>query len=215
MSAVTRRESGRPQRTQKPGQEATAIVEDAGPKASSPSMMLTNLSVHPVRPADFGYLTALIEDITDIGQLLETPAAFGLTDDIFDTARLVNAGIKPLTPGLWLLTATISRATDPTKSSRDTYVDTETGNHSDCSASDDASRSSGTAYSIHHCPSEIETDIETSQRRRGRWSKEEDARLRRLKHNGDPWSEICEEFPGRTEGAVKARWYIVLAPNNK
>lgn len=217
MSAVTRRASGRPQRTQKPSQEAKALVQDAGVKASvsSPSMMLTNLSVHPVRSADFGYLTALVEDITNIGPLLETPAAFGLTDDVFDTARLINAGVKPLTPGLWLLTATISRATNPTKPSKDTYVDINIGSSDDDSVSDDASRSSGTPYSIHHCPSEIETDIETSQTRRGRWSKEEDARLRRLKLNGDPWSEIYEEFPGRTEGAVKARWYIVLAPNNK
>lgn len=209
MPVASRRGSGRLQRAQTTTQEPTTIVDDAGVKASSLSMMLTNISIHPLKPADGGYLTALIEDFTNIRPLLESPAAFGLTDDIFDSARLTNASVKPLTPSLWLLTATISRAADPTRSPRDLNIDIEM-----VSSSGDGDQSSGTACSIHHCTSEIETDVVTSQTRRSRWSEEEDDKLRCMKENGDPWSDICEGFPSRTEGAVKQHWYTVLAPNN-
>jgi hypothetical protein len=209
---VPRAGSGRLQEMHKTPREAMAVFHDSGSKSSPLSTMLTNLSVHPIRSGDSGYLTALVDDLTTVGPLLKSPAVFGLTDDI--AVCLTNASVKPLTSALWLLTATISRPTQTTQSPKDRRLDSAMDSPSDDGASDYSERSSQTAHSIHHCPSDSETDGEIPQITRGRWSKDEDKKLRDMKQSGEPWSEICEEFPDRTAGAVKARWYITLAPKS-
>lgn len=208
---IPRLQSSRRQKHKAP-REAKAVLQNTDNKPAPLSTMFTNLSVHPVRPDDGGYLTAVVDDLTNVGPLLKSPAAFGLTDDI--AVRLTNASVKPVTPALWLLTATISRTTPIMQSPKDRRLDSPMDISSDDGASDNSERSSATADSIHHCPSDMETDREIPQTTRGRWSKDEDKKLRDMKQSGEPWSEICEEFPGRTEGAVKARWYIVLAPKS-
>lgn len=207
---IPRPESERPRKVHQTPRGATAVLHDTGSKPPSLSTMLTNLSVHPIGPNDSGYLTALVDDPTTVGPLLKSPAAFGLTDDM--TVRLTNPSIKPLPSALWLLTATISRAAQTAQSPKDRSLDSKMGSPSDDGTSDHSERSSRTAHSIHHYPSDSETDRENPQITRGRWSKEEDEKLRNMKQNGDPWREICREFPDRTQGAVKARWYIVLHP---
>ncbi|KAK5065425.1 hypothetical protein LTR84_001263 [Exophiala bonariae] len=209
---IPHRNSDQLQKIQKTPRESPAALQDNGVKSSPLSTLLTNLSVHPIRPDDSGYLTALVDDLTTVGPLLKSPAAFGLTDDI--AVSLTNASVKPLTSALWLLTATISRPTQTPQSPKGRRLDSAMDSPSDDGASDSSERSSQTAHSIHHCPSDSETDGEIPQMTRGRWSKVEDKKLRDMKQSGEPWSEICEEFPDRTAGAVKARWYITLAPKS-
>lgn len=209
---IPHRNSDQLQKIHKTPRESPAALHDSGVKSSPLSTMLTNLSVHPIRPDDSGYLTALVDDLTTVGPLLKSPAAFGLTDDI--AVCLTNASVKPLTSALWLLTATISRVTQTPQPPKDRRLDSATDSPCDDGASDNSERSSQTAHSIHHCPSDSESDVEMPQITRGRWSKDEDKKLRDMKQSGEPWSEICEEFPDRTAGAVKARWYITLAPKS-
>lgn len=207
---IPRRGSDRLQKMHKiPPKDPTALHE-TGVKSSPFSTMLTNLSVHHISPGDSGYLTAVINDLTTVGPLLKSPAAFGLTDDI--AVRLTNTSVQPLESARWLLTATISRAGRTAQPPKDRSLDSEMDNLSDDGTSDHSGRSSRTAHSIHYCPSDSETDGEKPQITRGRWSEKEDEKLRNMKQNGDPWSEICERFPDRTAGAVKVHWYTVLAP---
>lgn len=207
---VPHRGSNRLQNIRKSPQEGPAVLHETGVKSSPLLTSLTNLSVHPISPGDSGYLTAVINDLTTVGQLLKSPTAFGLTEDI--AVRLTNTSVKPLESARWLVTATISRAGRTAQPPTDRKLDFEIDNLSDDGSCDHSESSSRTSHSIHPSPSDSGADGEKPQTTRGRWSKQEDEKLRNMKQNDDPWSEICEEFPDRTAGAVKARWYIVLAP---
>ncbi|XP_074660485.1 transcriptional activator Myb-like [Tubulanus polymorphus] len=49
---------------------------------------------------------------------------------------------------------------------------------------------------------------------KGRWTKEEDDRLRKVVENyGLEWKNVCNYFPDRTEGQCQHRWYKVLNPD--
>ncbi|EER43765.1 conserved hypothetical protein [Histoplasma capsulatum H143] len=52
--------------------------------------------------------------------------------------------------------------------------------------------------------------VEGPDRKRRRWTREEDVRLVALKQDGFPWSEIEERFPRRQLGSLRQRWYTKL-----
>ncbi|KAK4095998.1 hypothetical protein N658DRAFT_562717 [Parathielavia hyrcaniae] len=54
------------------------------------------------------------------------------------------------------------------------------------------------------------TDKPTSTSRRARYTPADDARILRLKGQGLSWTEIAEQFPGRSAGAIEVRYYTRL-----
>ncbi|PGH19288.1 hypothetical protein AJ80_04041 [Polytolypa hystricis UAMH7299] len=50
-------------------------------------------------------------------------------------------------------------------------------------------------------------DHDRKERRRARWTTDEDDRLTALMREGLPWSEIEERFPHRSPGSLLQRWY--------
>ncbi|XTI83810.1 hypothetical protein V2W45_133701 [Cenococcum geophilum] len=48
-----------------------------------------------------------------------------------------------------------------------------------------------------------------------RWSREDDDNLLKWIKDGKQWDWICRQFPNRTPGAVRLRWYTKLRPKAK
>lgn len=158
---------------------------------------LTSVSVQPVTPADAAFFTALVEDPTEVGTLLESPTAWALSCGI-SPSRPTNVTVKPVTTNLWLVTATIRRSPDllydrgrcATSRTGSSLQDTDSG-------------------STYH-PSEDEEEARGTKR--GHWTSEEDDNLTRWKRLGRSWSWIFDRFPERTEAAIRSRWFVVLLP---
>ncbi|KKZ67965.1 hypothetical protein EMCG_06363 [[Emmonsia] crescens] len=55
-----------------------------------------------------------------------------------------------------------------------------------------------------------ERKVEGLDRKRRRWTREEDVRLVALKQDGFSWPEIEERFPDRQLGSLRQRWYTKL-----
>ena len=171
--------------------------------------VLPNSAVHAATSTETAVMTGLLTNIADIEPFLKSSAAWGLHDDPSST-RLVRATIKPHVLKQWELTATFVRVSrkETTLSDRGFYIG-DSG-----LSTDDESLSS-----IHHESSEDETEVRHRPRpgnmRRGAWEGDEDDKLIRWRLRGESWPCILEQFPNRTAGAVKSRWYVVLAPQQK
>ena len=171
--------------------------------------VLPKPNVHAATSTETAVMTGLLTDIADIEPLLKSSAAWGLSDDSSST-RLVSATIKPHAAKPWQLTATFERVSSGEKmlSNLGSYV-----RDSGLSTDDNS------LFSIHHEFSEDESGTRTRRRtrnmRRGAWEEDEDQKLIRWRLRGESWPWILKQFPKRTEGAVKSRWYVVLAPQQK
>ena len=171
--------------------------------------VLPKSAVHSATSTETAVMTGLLTDIADIEPLLKSSAAWGLHDDPSST-RLLRATIKPHAVKQWELTATFVRVSrkETTLSDRGFY------NGDRGLSTDDES-----LVSIHHESSEDEPEVRHRPRpgnmRRGAWEEDEDDKLIRWRLRGESWPCILEQFPNRTAGAVKSRWYVVLAPQKK
>ena len=173
------------------------------------SPMLPRPDMRPIESFEAAVLSILISNPNEIGTLMESPAAWGLTGTMFSEARLVKATLQPHTSRQWQLTATFSQPPN-VRSARHPKPSFQPGNPS---ANSDSSSSS--IDSIHHYSSESESEPRTRRTRRGGWEEEDDKNLINWKRLDKPWSWIVKQFPDRTEGALKSRWYVVLAPQEK
>lgn len=193
-----------------PTATAVGVLHDDDVAAAYDLPKLQNPNIQPMISTEAAVLTVLLDDITEIDTLLQSPAAWGLTGGLFHTARLTNATVKLCPSEHWQLTATFSRPPVVTQLTRDSNLDTE--GYSSGSGSDNSSSS---MYSVHHCPSEIVPEKATRRGRRGGWDEEDDRNLIKWRGLGKSWPWIYEKFPDRTEGAIKSHWYVVLAPRQK
>ncbi|KIW86579.1 uncharacterized protein Z519_12810 [Cladophialophora bantiana CBS 173.52] len=189
---------------------ALGVLCDAGVAATLGLSMLPNPNIPPVTSTEVAVLTVLLADITEIGALLESPAACGLTGAPFSTARLVHATVKPHPSQQWQVTVTFSSAPSVVQTAKNPGLDTEA-----YTSSADSVGSSSSIHSVHHYSSEDESGSRTRGRKRGRWEEEDDENLIAWRRLGKPWSWIYKKFPDRSEGAIKSRWYVVLAPRQK
>ena len=189
---------------------SAGVLHDDCVAAAYGSPMLQKLTTPPVTSTEAAVLTVLLTSTAEIGALLESPTAWGLTGDLFSSARLINATVKPYASEQWQLTATFSRAPGVTQLAGDPGLDAEASG-----SSADSDHSSSSMSSIHHDPSEIESGSRIRGTRRGRWEEEDDKSLLEWRRLGKSWLWIYKQFPDRTEGAIKSRWYVVLAPRQK
>jgi hypothetical protein len=171
--------------------------------------MLRNPNILSVTSTEAAVLTVVLADTTEIGALLKSPADWGLTGDLPSSASLTNAVVKPYASERWQLTATFSRVSSTTPPAIDLNLDANTY------SSSDSDSSSSSIYSIHHYPSKNESGSRARELKRGGWEDEEDKNLIRWRRRGESWPWILKQFPDRTEGAVKSRWYVVLAPQQR
>ncbi|KAJ9607044.1 hypothetical protein H2200_008116 [Cladophialophora chaetospira] len=177
---------------------------NSGPKASSTQVLsLSNIQIPS--SIDTVVLKSLIVDIADMEPLLKSPAAWGVPDDLYST-RLVSATIKPHAGERWLLTATFARISSAQNPARDLENDVDSSD----SSVDDHDHSSS-LFSVHHDSSNgSRSQLRPNGTRRGGWGKQEDRKLMRWRRRGEAWPWILKQFPERTEGAVKARWYMLV-----
>jgi hypothetical protein len=127
---------------------------------SSPS--LPNQAVEPVTVAEAAVLTISLDDTAEIGALLRSPTAWGLTGELSHTARLIGAVVKPCTTTRWQLTATFCRGPSDMSTTRD--PDLDTASYSPASDGDDGRSEMD---SIHHHPSDVEPETRARGTRRG------------------------------------------------
>ncbi|KAJ9493514.1 hypothetical protein H2202_011016 [Exophiala xenobiotica] len=159
---------------------------------------LKSMSVQPVTPADTAFITALIDSPTDIRNVLHSPAAWTLGCG-GRPARLANISAKPLTSRYWLMTATMSQSYGCIDNLRRDRVGGRKGTWSP-----DPNMSSD------YCPSGRGKEVRGLKR--GQWTTEVDDSLTHWRRLGKSWSWIFDQFPERSEAAVRSRWFVVLAP---
>ena len=184
-------------------QLSATFNSNSGPTASNTQVLsLPNIQIPS--STDTVVLRGLIVDIADMEPLLKSPTAWGVPDDLSST-RLVSATIKPHARERWQLTATFARMSSTHKPTRDLENDVKSSD----SSVDDHDRSSS-LFSVHHESSDGSRSRLVKGTRRGGWGKQEDRKLMRWRRRGEAWPWILKQFPERTEGAVKARWYMLL-----
>ncbi|KAK5216026.1 hypothetical protein LTR72_010902 [Exophiala xenobiotica] len=158
---------------------------------------LKGMSVQPVTPTDAAFITAIIDSPADLQNIFHSPRAWALELG-FQPASLGNVSAKPLADRSWLLTATISRHSSGINDLERDHAGRSGRQSPDLDASGD------------YCPSEVETGLRRTKR--GQWTAEEDDNLTRWRRLGKSWPWIFDQFPERSEAAVRSRWFVVLAP---
>jgi Myb-like DNA-binding domain len=206
--------------------------------AQNTSSAITDITLHTVATSPEGFLTAVIRNTLDIfvvcrSEKLKTI----LANTLGDTHKLENISIKPLIPGMALLTASICNITHvststrtrcPTMQANDATNKTERppfmrerrpqnsiaafSRHDDEISTDADSSSDSEEYSSEHTDREAKGAIKHGPKplrptKRLPWSLEEDESLRRWREEGKDWDWIFSQFPNRTPGAVRTRWY--------
>ncbi|KAJ9637122.1 uncharacterized protein PV06_11747 [Exophiala oligosperma] len=158
------------------------------------------MSVQPVTATDAAFMTAVIDSPADLQDFFHSPAAWAVECGVHPD-NLANIVFKPLTDGCWLLTATISRP----------------ASNMDDPRRDRARRrqrwSPDQDISSDFCLSEYQTLSRPTKR--GHWTVDEDNNLTEWRRLGKSWSWIFDQFPERSEAAVRSRWFVVLAPPAK
>ncbi|KAK6364014.1 hypothetical protein LTS17_012601 [Exophiala oligosperma] len=161
---------------------------------------LKSLSVQPVTPGDAAFITAIIDRATDLQDFPQAPAAWAHACGV-QPDSLANVTLKPLANCCWLFTATVSRCAGGTDLPRRGQTRSRERWSLDLDTSSD------------FCPSEAESNPRPTKR--GRWTVDEDNNLTEWRRRGKSWSWIFDRFPERSEGAVRSRWFVVLAPRIK
>ena len=189
--------------------QSSDVLHGNDASAAGTSPVLPKPNVHAATSTETAVMTGLLTDIADIEPLLKSSAVWGLSDDPSST-RLISATITPHAAKQWQLTATFERVSGGEKTLHDLGFHVR---DSGLSTDDDS------LFSIHHRSPEDESETRTRTRtrnvRRGAWEKYDDNKLIRWRLRGESWPWILEQFPNRTEGAVKSRWYVVLAPQHR
>ncbi|KAK6364009.1 hypothetical protein LTS17_012596 [Exophiala oligosperma] len=158
------------------------------------------MSVHPVTATDAALMTAVIDSPAVLPDFFHSPAAWAFECGVHPD-KLANIVLKPLADRCWLLTATISRPA----SNMDNLRQGRARRRRRCSPDPHSSSD--------FCPSECETLSRPTKR--GHWTSDEDIHLTEWRRLGKPWSWIFDQFPERSEAAVRSRWFVVLAPRAK
>ena len=180
-----------------------------GVPAANSTPVPSSANVQAAASTDTAVLTGLIADMADMEPLLKSSAAWGVSDDLSST-RLVSATIKPHATEQWQLTATFARVPSTSKPTRDVENDIDSSG-----PSVDRHDHSSSLFSVHHESSEDGSGSRMQGSRRGGWGKEEDRKLMIWRRRGEAWPWILKQFPNRTEGAVKARWYMLRKQRSK
>ncbi|KAK5020784.1 hypothetical protein LTS07_011436 [Exophiala sideris] len=154
-------------------------------------------SLQPVTSGDAGFVTAIIDSPADLQDIFHSPTGWALGCGV-QPDNLANIVLKPLADRCWLLTATISRCV----SNMDNRRRDRARRSGRCSPDPDTSSD--------FCPSESETLPRPTKR--GHWTLDEDDNLTEWRRLGKSWSWIFNQFPERSEAAVRSRWFVVLAP---
>jgi hypothetical protein len=187
--------------------QSSDVFHGNGASAAYSTLALPKCDIHAATSTQSTVLTGLLTDIANIEPLLKSSAAWGLADNPSST-RLVSATIKPHTSEQWQLTVTFARVPRV----EETLSDLSICVRADGPSADD---NSSILSSIHHESSEDESVNRSQSIRRGAWEKDEDNKLVGWRLRGESWPWILKQFPHRTEGAVKSRWYVVLAPQQR
>ncbi|KIW10047.1 hypothetical protein PV08_11823 [Exophiala spinifera] len=158
---------------------------------------LKGLSIQPVTSGDAGFVTAIIDSPAYLQDIFHSPTDWALGRGV-QSNDLANIVLKPLAERCWLLTATISR--------RATKVDNLRRDRARRRGRDSPDLDTSSDF----CPSESETLSRPTKR--GHWTLDEDNNLTKWRRLGKSWSWIFDQFPERSEAAVRSRWFVVLAP---
>ncbi|KIW13793.1 hypothetical protein PV08_08985 [Exophiala spinifera] len=158
---------------------------------------LKGLSIQPVTSGDAGFVTAIIDSPADLQDIFHSPTDWALGRGV-QSNDLANIVLKPLAEHCWLLTATILR--------RATKMDNQRRDRARRRGRDSPDLDTSSDF----CPSESETISRPTKR--GHWTLDEDNNLTRWRILGKSWSWIFNQFPERSEAAVRSRWFVVLAP---
>ena len=178
--------------------KASTVGNDTTMKCDIPTGSM-RMKVQQVMPADAAFVTTFVDDPVELRTLLESPTAWARSSGLSSThTRLTNVTVSPANSYSWLVIATLSWIDGFAQGGR-RY---RTRSKRSCSPNVDAG-------SVHRS-SEDEED--TRGTKRGHWTRKEDDNLREWKRIGRPWSWIFDQFPERTEAAVRSRWFVVLAP---
>ncbi|KAK4934782.1 hypothetical protein LTR10_024039 [Elasticomyces elasticus] len=178
---------------------------DANRAACSSSKLMTLSSAQLVTSAPATVLSARLTDTTQIERLLMSPGAWGLPEQPSSWAELINATVERHGPEDWHLTATFSKLYGITCSRQGPRHEGIVNN-----PSVEINDASSNACSIHHEPT-AESNTRTRTSRRRRWEDHEDKNLIYWRRIGKSWPLIYQQFPERTEAAVRSRWYVVRA----
>ena len=163
------------------------------------SSSTTRVNVQRVMPIDVAFVTAFVEDPVELSTLLESPTAWARSCGLSSArTRLTNVIVSSVSSHSWLVTATLS-----------SIAGSAQGGRRGCPRSKRSYSSDGEADSVNHHSDDEKEGVEM---KRGHWTQKEDNNLTEWKRIGRPWAWIFDQFPQRTEAAVRSRWFVVLAP---
>jgi hypothetical protein len=156
----------------------------------------TSISLQPITLSDTAFLTGVIETRTELEDFVRSPSVWASNHGL-SYESLVNVTVKPLTAYCWLVTAAVRRG------------GTAGGNIDHWVSTNRSPASQDLDMDSTYCPSEVQEEVRGTKR--GCWTSEEDSNLRKWRQVGKSWPWIVDQFPQRTEAAIKSRWFVVLA----
>ncbi|KAJ9608539.1 hypothetical protein H2200_007527 [Cladophialophora chaetospira] len=184
--------------TQRCSLKANTVGNDTTTSCDIPTSSM-RMKVQQVMPADAAFVTIFVDDPVELRTLLESPADWARSCGLSSTyTTMTNVTVSPTQRQAWLVTATLSWI--------DGFVHRGRGCRTRSKRSCSTNGDTGSAYRSS------DDEKEPRGMKRGHWTRKEDDNLRDWKRKGRPWSWILDQFPERTEAAVKSRWFVVLAP---
>jgi hypothetical protein len=195
----------RPQPNRKVGPSSTN-----GPSHGRVQWHPSLIAFHPLS-ADVSFFTALFR-ARGGREILSTSHAFKLMENVIGhTMKLDDVAIKPLPPDAWFLTALVRKCS---KLNRANATSSRAARRASAAADDDDGSSSD------DCSDGVDEGDESSGgladktskpwKRAPPWLKDDEDNLRQWKKDDKSWHWICSQFPNRSPGAVKLRWYQKL-----
>lgn len=174
---------------------------------------------------DVSFLIAIFRAGRDPGVLSSSHAVALLKSTVGDPTTLEDITFELLAPGTWFFTSFayfttgaagcgIGKQLSAPSSLQLNRVDTapiwdDKDNEDESSNGDYDSNSDNYEHYLSN-----DVNNPSISRRRIPWSEDDDNRLRKFKKEGKPWRWICDQFPGRSPGAVQVRWHAKLRKNS-
>lgn len=163
------------------------------------------------------FLTAIFRACGRPEILSTSHAATLLKNTVGGSTSLEDITLKPVTSDTWFLTGLVDhsdgagqRTGQPVPSLP--RLQANTASPLDDSQSDDDIDDD--TLSLDHenggDNSSVVAEDSLSSKKHCSWSEEDEDLLRKWKEENRPWAWICPQFPERTSGAVKTRWYTKL-----